>query len=125
MGNGFAFALKQDGSMWAWGENSQIQLGDGTLNRTNRSEQIVTNSVTAIAAAMQEVEGAVRLHDRECEDAVGFGIGVGRTVRQCGHRDVDRLRRVQHARRLPRCRPYARRRPGISYLPRNHSGSLA
>jgi alpha-tubulin suppressor-like RCC1 family protein len=43
--------LKNDGSLWAMGDNSSGQLGDGTGNtRTNRPEQIVANDVTAIAA---------------------------------------------------------------------------
>ena len=33
--------LKSDGSLWAMGWNDYGQLGDGTINNTNRPEQIV------------------------------------------------------------------------------------
>ena len=42
--------LKSDGSLWAMGYNNFGQLGDGTLNKTNRPEQIMSNGVIAIAA---------------------------------------------------------------------------
>jgi len=41
--------LKSDGSLWAMGENFFGELGDGTLNNTNRPEMIVASNVTAIA----------------------------------------------------------------------------
>ena len=41
--------LKSDGSLWAMGQNNDGQLGDGTLIKTNRPEQIVPSGVTAIA----------------------------------------------------------------------------
>ncbi|NOK38261.1 kelch-like protein [Corallococcus exercitus] len=46
-----AFALKQDGTFWAWGENSYGQLGDGS--NTNRDAPVNVfglTGVTAIAA---------------------------------------------------------------------------
>jgi alpha-tubulin suppressor-like RCC1 family protein len=46
--------LKTDGSLWAVGYNDCGQLGDGTLNNTNRPEQIVPNGVTAIAAGADQ-----------------------------------------------------------------------
>jgi alpha-tubulin suppressor-like RCC1 family protein len=42
--------LKSDGSLWVMGYNDFGQLGDGTLNKTNRPEQIMPGGVTAIAA---------------------------------------------------------------------------
>jgi hypothetical protein len=46
--------LKSDGSLWAMGDNSYGQLGDGITDNnnyeTNRPEQIVASNVTAIAA---------------------------------------------------------------------------
>jgi alpha-tubulin suppressor-like RCC1 family protein len=52
-GDGFSLFLKGDGSLWAMGENSSGQLGDGTMDngnyQTNLPEQITT-SVMAISA---------------------------------------------------------------------------
>jgi alpha-tubulin suppressor-like RCC1 family protein len=43
--------LKNDGSLWAMGDNQSGQLGDGTSNLgTDRPEQIVSSNVTAIVA---------------------------------------------------------------------------
>jgi alpha-tubulin suppressor-like RCC1 family protein len=42
--------VKSDGSLWAMGDNSDGELGDGTLNSTNRPEEIVSNNVTAVSA---------------------------------------------------------------------------
>ena len=48
--------LKTNGSLWAMGDNSSGQLGDGTTDggnyQTNRPEQIVSSNVTAIAAGL-------------------------------------------------------------------------
>ena len=35
--------LESDGSLWAMGDNSVGELGDGTYNITNRPEQIIAN----------------------------------------------------------------------------------
>jgi PKD repeat protein len=37
-----SLALKSDGSVWAWGENGQGQLGDGTRNNSNVPVQIAS-----------------------------------------------------------------------------------
>jgi alpha-tubulin suppressor-like RCC1 family protein len=42
--------LKEDGSLWAMGSDSNGQLGDGRLNSTNIPEQIIASNVTAVAA---------------------------------------------------------------------------
>lgn len=43
-GNRFSMALKTDGTLWAWGENGQGQLGDGTT--ANRSSPVQIGSAT-------------------------------------------------------------------------------
>ena len=56
-GDGFSLFLKSDGSLWAMGDNSLGQLGDGTYSTSTSfpygiatPEQIVASGVTAIAA---------------------------------------------------------------------------
>ena len=51
--NAHTLFLKSDGSLWGMGYNYDGELGDGntgTINYTNRPEQIVAGNVTAIAA---------------------------------------------------------------------------
>jgi alpha-tubulin suppressor-like RCC1 family protein len=44
--------LKNDGSLWAMGDNIFGELGDGTYIPTDRPEQIVASNVTAVAAGV-------------------------------------------------------------------------
>jgi alpha-tubulin suppressor-like RCC1 family protein len=48
-GGNHSLFLKNDGSLWAMGDNGYGGLGDGTFINTNRPEQIVASNVTAIA----------------------------------------------------------------------------
>ncbi|MDP4028816.1 MAG: choice-of-anchor D domain-containing protein [Gallionella sp.] len=48
-GGTYTVALKSDGSIWAWGDNYDGQLGDGTTNRSLVPKQIGTG-YTAISA---------------------------------------------------------------------------
>jgi alpha-tubulin suppressor-like RCC1 family protein len=48
-GSIYSLFLKGDGSLWAMGDNSEGQFGDGTYNSTNLPEQIVASGVTTIA----------------------------------------------------------------------------
>ena len=45
-GNGFVYALKSDGTVWAWGINSSGQLGDGTT--VERTRPVQTNGLTNV-----------------------------------------------------------------------------
>lgn len=40
-GESHSLFLKSEGSLWAMGDNQYSALGDGTLNDTNRTEQIL------------------------------------------------------------------------------------
>ena len=43
--------LKSDGSLWAMGNNTWGELGNGTTDSTNQPEQIVSSNVTAVVAS--------------------------------------------------------------------------
>jgi len=47
-GNGWVLALKSDGTVWAWGANSNGQLGDGTT--VQRSRPVQTTGLTNVTA---------------------------------------------------------------------------
>jgi alpha-tubulin suppressor-like RCC1 family protein len=49
-GRGHSLFLKNDGSLWAMGDNGDGQLGDGTVDAQLFPEKIVASGVTAIAA---------------------------------------------------------------------------
>lgn len=44
----FAYALKSDGTVWAWGQNSNGELGDGTT--TARTEPVQVSGLSYIAS---------------------------------------------------------------------------
>jgi len=48
-GGAHSLFLESDGSLWTMGLNRYGLLGDGTVNNTNRPEQIVASGVAAIA----------------------------------------------------------------------------
>jgi len=50
MGNSFTAALKNDGSLWLWGDNYAGQLGDGTANERSSPVQEITNSSWKMAS---------------------------------------------------------------------------
>jgi alpha-tubulin suppressor-like RCC1 family protein len=43
--------LKSDGSLWAMGDNTFGELGNGTTDSTNQPEQIISSNVTAVVAS--------------------------------------------------------------------------
>jgi len=66
-GNGYTAALRNDGTVWAWGSNNYGQLGDGTTTNRHtpvqvRGEEAVgfLNNITAISAAGESHTVALR-----------------------------------------------------------------
>jgi len=49
IGGDHSLALKNDGTLWAWGNNFNGQLGDGTLNDAPTPKQVLTG-IVAVAA---------------------------------------------------------------------------
>ena len=47
-GSKHTLALKQDGTVWAWGDNSSGQLGDGTT--THRTSPVQVPGLTGVSA---------------------------------------------------------------------------
>jgi alpha-tubulin suppressor-like RCC1 family protein len=53
-GEGYSLFAKSDGSLWAMGDNSSGQLGDGTTNNVITPEKIVSSNVVAAATGAYE-----------------------------------------------------------------------
>ena len=78
-GDGFSLAVKNDGTVWAWGRNTEGQLGDGTtINKLtptqvkNPSGNGYLNNVKSVAAGGRFISYAVK------NDGTVWGWGVGR-----------------------------------------------
>lgn len=50
-GSGSSYAIKPDGTLWAWGDNTYGQLGNGTWDSSTRPVQVGTESNWANIAA--------------------------------------------------------------------------
>lgn len=68
------YALKQDGSVWAWGSNSAGQLGDGTV--TYRSQAVQTDISEKVVDVVAGQSYAVFLTESGKLYGVGDGFGA-------------------------------------------------
>lgn len=59
-GGSHVVALRTDGSLWAWGNNSFGQLGNGTKELTNNPQPIATNATWLAVSAGQEHNLAIQ-----------------------------------------------------------------
>lgn len=57
-GSTHTVALKTDGTVWAWGNNGNGRLGNGTTTQANNPVQVKTNSSTFLASANVVAAGA-------------------------------------------------------------------
>jgi len=87
-GGGHALALMSDGSVWAWGDNAEGQLGDGTTTSRSASVRVVgLTSVTAIAAGTAHslalrADGTVWAWGKNTSGQLGDGTTAPRLIAQ-------------------------------------------
>ena len=100
-GVGHTLALRLDGSLWAWGDNSDGQLGDGTLN--DRSLPVrVGHDFRAVAAgakhsAALRSDGSLWIWGSNFSDQIGDG---GREIRMTPYKVGDGFQSVAAGGRL-------------------------
>lgn len=58
-GDGRTFALKADGTVWAWGANTYGELGDGTT--TQRTTPVLLTGLTGVAKLSTSLNGSITL----------------------------------------------------------------
>jgi len=71
MGDGHALALKNDGTVWSWGFNSNGQLGDGTVTYTTsppitaggKTTPVMVSGLTNVTAIAAGYESSMALKD--------------------------------------------------------------
>ncbi|NOQ32069.1 MAG: hypothetical protein GQ570_13205 [Helicobacteraceae bacterium] len=85
-GEGFALAIKNDGTLWAWGDNYYGQLGDGTTSSTELPIQIGSdNDWHSISASRSHVlatktDGTLLAWGRNNYSQLGDGTTTNRTI---------------------------------------------
>jgi len=79
-------ALKNDGTVWAWGNNATGQLGNGNITPSNTPVQVSgLSGVTAVAAGFGHTvalksDGTVRTWGNNTKGQLGNGLTNGTTI---------------------------------------------
>ena len=81
-GGDHTVVLKDDGTLWAWGDNSNGDLGDGTWSSKNSPVQIGTGTWQAVAAGIIHTvalkkDGTLWTWGWNGYGQLGDGTGVG------------------------------------------------
>jgi alpha-tubulin suppressor-like RCC1 family protein/subtilisin family serine protease/chitodextrinase len=85
-GVGHCLALKNDGTVWAWGLNECGQLGDGTfVNRYTPIQIIGLSGIIAVSGMYEHClalknDGTVWAWGLNCDGQVGDGTNIDRTI---------------------------------------------
>ncbi|MBN8472036.1 RCC1 repeat-containing protein [Corallococcus exiguus] len=85
-GGAFSVALKQDGTVWTWGQNTYGQLGNGTTtNRMTPGRVVLPTNVTEVVAGYAHVlalcdDGTVWAWGYNFNGAIGDGTFTDRTT---------------------------------------------
>jgi len=82
---GHTLFLKRDGSLWAMGDNTYGELGDGTTTQRNTPVQIVASGVTAIAGGdgfslFLKNDGSLWAMGYNAEGQLGDGTTINRSI---------------------------------------------
>ena len=98
------YALKQDGSVWAWGDNEYGQLGDGTTTYHSQAVQMDISESEKVVDVLGQNCYAVFLTESGKLYGVGAGFGttpvlltdgVSDIVRDCGYSSYFAARKGQ------------------------------
>lgn len=83
-GGDYCFALKEDGSLWGWGKNTEGQLGDGTAITRYTPVPITGQALTVAAGTRKhalsvDVDGTLRSWGANIKGELGDGTTTSRS----------------------------------------------
>lgn len=96
-GANYSLALKADGTVWAWGDNSYGQLGDGTTS--NRSGPVQTSELTNVKAIAAGIDQSMALKQDKTIWTWGYNgsgeLGDGTTSNRSSPVQVSGLTKIK------------------------------